>query len=50
LVLRIAGGIFTKIADIGLDLVKIVFNIKKDDAREPGVIARDAREIMQVIL
>jgi K(+)-stimulated pyrophosphate-energized sodium pump len=38
-VLRIAGGVFTKIADIGSDLMKIIFNIKEDDARNPGVIA-----------
>jgi len=37
--LRIAGGIFTKIADIGSDLMKIVFHVKEDDARNPGVIA-----------
>jgi K(+)-stimulated pyrophosphate-energized sodium pump len=37
--LRVAGGIFSKIADIGADLMKIVFNVKEDDARNPGVIA-----------
>ncbi len=37
--LRIAGGIFTKIADIGSDLMKIVFHLPEDDAKNPGVIA-----------
>ncbi len=37
--LRIAGGIFTKIADIGSDMMKIVFKVKEDDARNPGVVA-----------
>ncbi len=38
-VLRICGGIFTKIADVGSDMMKIVFKVKEDDARNPGVIA-----------